>query len=93
MAALIPLSTTIHRLNQGGHLQVHEVNYLAASDTVAVDKQVTAASVIHLDGGTAPDVAVAAPSGETVVLTLGGSTAGTAGRILVLCKTSGNTSL
>ena len=100
--ALIPLSTQIIPLNNGQHLVVHEVNYTGASDTLATDVAVVQATpgtaagggaAFHLAGGTAPDVVVAAPSGGVVTCTIGGSTTGTTGRILIVLRAVGNTSL
>jgi len=99
MSALIPLSTRIFSLGDGTHLMVHELNYLAASDTLATDVAVargasgTEGVAFHLAGGTAPDVVVAAPSSGTVSVTIGSNTAGTTGRILVVLRAVGNTSL
>jgi hypothetical protein len=99
MSALIPLSTRIFSLGDGTHLVVHELNYLAASDTLATDVAVqrgaslTEAGCFHLNGGTVPDVGVGAPTGGTVSITLGSNTAGTTGRILLVLRAVGNTSL
>lgn len=99
MSALLPLSTRVFSLGDGTHLMVHELNYLAASDTLATDVAVqggasaTEGAAFHLAGGTAPDVAVAAPSSGTVAVTLGGVTAGTTGKILLVLRAVGNTSL
>lgn len=96
--ALIPLSTQIIPLNNGQHLIVHEVNYTGASDTIATDVAVVGATnnegvAFHLAGGTSPDVNIAAPSGGVVTLTLGADVSGTTGRVLVVVRAVGNTSL
>ena len=83
MSALLPLKRWT--LSQPGArpMVVMEVQYLAASDTVATDPSVTKAMCIHLEGGTAPDVAVGTPSGGSVNITIGANTAGTVGKILI----------
>lgn len=97
--ALIPLSTKILDLGDGTHLVLHEVNYTGQNDTIATDVAVqrgvsgTEGCAFHLAGGTAPTIAVGAPSSGAVSITIGGTTAGTTGRILVVVRAVGNTSL
>lgn len=100
MAALLPLSQKNYDLQSGNHFTVIEVNYLAQNDTVAVDPAfynsgTALGAAVHLSGGTAPTIDIpSAPSGGTVNVRIGNSTAGTTGKILVVLFALGqNTSL
>lgn len=84
MSALLPLSQYSFSTQDGLHYVVTKVQYLAANDTVKLDPQVKSATVFHLEGGTAPDAVVSAPSAGTRTITLGGNTAGTPGKIVVV---------
>jgi hypothetical protein len=84
MANSYPLSTQSFDLGGQGFLIAQVLNYEDANDIVTVGTNVKEATVFHLDGGVAPSAVVGTPSSDKVQVTLGSTTAGTSGKILLL---------
>jgi hypothetical protein len=89
MALMMPIDVREEYFG-GVWLKFTVVRYAAASDTVSIDPTCQGTAVaFHLEGGTAPNVAVGASIDSTTkqrTLTVGGSTAGTFGRILIITQ-------
>jgi hypothetical protein len=101
VSKLHPLSQQAVAIGDGTHIVLTVVNYLEQNDTLYVDGTAQGPALFyHLTGGTDPytNADVGAPAlvtgfGPVCTVTIGGTAAGSIGKVLVITRHVGNTSL